>query len=203
MATTTIPARFADIVGADILAALVDALAPPPASRAQVSFDVEVEVVGEGTYTLSYERGTLRGKKGFAKKPLLSAKIGKGALPLLRDELQAGVDGFPQAPEIARRVAAVKGVSAVEAETATKAVTAIAEGLCIHFDIKGAGIMSVARGPVDEATRELTVVLDGDKVRGLLAGAPITSVSASLKGDRTVGTAVVAAMAPVMRALKA
>ena len=144
----------------------------------------------------------MRAKKGFAKKPLLSARVDKGAWPLLRDELQAAVDNFPNAPELARRVAAVRAVSAADAEGASKAVTSMAEGLCIHFEISGAGRISIARGPVDEVTRELTVALDGARIRGLLDGAAATTVTATFKGDRSVGTAVVAAMAPVMRALK-
>jgi len=199
----TVPARFADVLVADTLDALTAALAPPAEQRAKVTFDVEVEVVGEGTFTLSYDKGALRGKKGFAKKPLLSARLDKAAWPLLRDELQAAVDHFPKAPELHKRLVAVRAVSAVEAEAATKAVTSMAEGLCIHFDISGAGRMSIARGPVDEATRELTIGLDGARIRGLLDGAAATTVTATMKGDRSVGTAVVAAMAPVMRALKA
>lgn len=199
----TVPARFADVLATETLTDLMNVLAPPAEQRAKVGCDVEVEVVGEGTYTLTYDHGALRGKKGFAKKPLLSARVDKAAWPLLRDELQAAVDGFPKAPELNKRLVAVRAVSAVEAEAATKAVTSMAEGLCIHFDISGAGRMSIARGPVDEATRELTVGLDGARIRGLLEGAAATTVTATLKGDRSVGTAVVAALAPVMRALKA
>ncbi len=198
----TVPARFSDIIVEEMLTSLLENLAPPAAQRAQLTFDVEVEVVGEGTFTLTYDRGALRGKKGFSKKPLMSAKLDKGSLPLLRDELQAAVDGFPKAPELASRSASLKAMSAADAEGAAKAVTAIAEGLCMHFVISGEGTISVARGPVDEATRELTIGLDGAQIRGLLNGASPTTMRPTLKGDRSVGTAVVAAMAPVLRALK-
>jgi hypothetical protein len=77
----------------------------------------------------------------------------------------------------------------------------MAEGLCMHFKVVGAGTISVARGPVDEATRELTVTLDASHIRGLLVGAPLSSLQMSMKGDRSVGTAVVAALGPMMRLL--
>lgn len=196
-----VPERFAETLSNEVLATLIDALGPPAPQRAAVAFDVEVEVLREGTFTLSYDHGVLRGKKGFAKRPLLSARLDVAAWGLLREELQAAVDGFPKAPALQQRASSLKSLAAKDAEAAARAVTTMAEGLCIHFKITGAGGISVARGPVDEATRELTVNLDAAQIRGLLAGAALSSLQWSLKGDRSVGTAVVAALGPMMRML--
>ncbi len=196
-----VPERFVDALHTDVLSALLDALGPPVGQRASVTFDVEIEVVRDATYTLTYERGALRGKKGFAKRPLLSVRLDGPAWALVRDELQAAVDGFPSAPALQQRAASLKALTAADAEAAARAVTSMAEGLCMHFKVVGAGTISVARGPVDEATRELTVTLDASHIRGLLVGAPLSSLQMSMKGDRSVGTAVVAALGPMMRLL--
>ncbi len=196
-----VPERFVDALSAEVLSALLDALGPPTAQRAAVAFDVEVELQREGTFMLGYDHGVLRGKKGFAKRPLLSARLDVAAWSLLREELQAAVDGFPRAPALQQRASSLKALAQKDAETAARAVTTMAEGLCVHFKIAGAGSISVARGPVDEATRELTVNLDATQIRGLLAGAPLPSLQWSMKGDRSVGTAIVAALGPMMRML--
>jgi hypothetical protein len=197
-----IPATLAALLAPTSLTALETALAPPRDKRAAVVFELEVEAAGEGTWVLRYDQSGLVGKKGFAKAPLLSLRLGKGALGLIRDELQAAVDGFPHAPELARRLVAARGLDAAAAAAAHAAIAKLAEGLCVHFDVAGDGQLSVARGPVDEATRELTVTLDGKALRALLTGAPLTSVSAGLKGDRSVGTAVLAALGPVLKTLQ-
>ena len=200
--TTIIPSTVRDVLGAACLSALEAALAPPADKRAPISFDLEIEAVGEGTFTLRYELGAVSGKKGFAKRPLLSIRLEKGAFGILRDELQAAVDGFPHAPELKRRLDAVRALDAVTATAAHKAAVGIAEGTCIHFDITGEGRISVARGPVDEATRELIIVMSGPAVRGLLTGASPTSVSPTIKGDRSVGTTVLTAMSPLLNHLR-
>jgi hypothetical protein len=196
-----LPATLAGLLSAPTLAALEERLAPPRERRAPVTFELEVEGA-EGTFILRYDRGGLVGKKGFAKQPLLSLKVDKGALTLLRDELQAALDGFPAAPELKTRLDAMKGLDAAAAAAAHAAIVKLGEGHCIHFVVAGEGTISVARGPVDEATRELTVGLPGAALRGLLTGAPPSSLSPSLKGDRSVGTAVLAALGPVLKQLQ-
>ena len=196
-----VPGALALLLSPSSLTALEERLAPPRAKRAAVTFELEIEAAGEGTWVLRYDQGGLVGKKGFAKTPMLSVKLGKGALPLLRDQLQAAVDGFPSSPELRERVASVRGLEATAATAAHAAILKLGEGLCIHFAIAGEGTISVARGPVDEATTERTVGLDGKVVRGLLTGGSIKAVSPSLKGDRSVGTAVLAALGPVLKHL--
>jgi hypothetical protein len=197
-----VPDTLAALLAPHALGSLEVALAPPRDQRAPVVFELEIEAAGEGTWVLRYDRGGLVGKKGFAKAPHLSLRLGRGALGLIRDALQAAVDGFPHAPELARRLVAARSLDAATAAAAHAAITRLAEGLCIHFDVEGEGQLSVARGPVDEATRELTVRLQGNALRALLTGAPLSSLQASLKGDRSVGTAVLGALAPLMKTLQ-
>lgn len=196
-----LPDTVAALLKADVLDAVVDALAPT--DRAAVTFAIEVEVQRQGTFTLTYKDGRLSGKKGFAGDPLLSATLDAGAWKLIVDELQAAVDGFPSAPILKARLETSKGLSAKSAAEVLAAVAKLAEGLCIHFDIRGEGKISVCRGPVDEAARELTILVDGAQVRSLLTGAALTGLKVSMSGDRSVGASVATAMAPVMALMKA
>ena len=200
--TTQIPATLKATLEPTMLSVLEQALAPPPAQRASANVEVEIEADGEGAFTLTYKDRAVTAKKGFAKRPLVSARLGKGAWPLLRDQLQAAVDGFPAAPELATRLSAWRSLGAAELDAVVAAVTKLADGTSVRFDIVGAGAITVARGAVDEATRELVIMLDAAKLRALMTGAPPSTVSASLKGDRAVGTAVLAAVGPVLTRLK-
>jgi hypothetical protein len=198
-----VPATVADTLKAEVLSALELALAPAVEKRASVVVEVEVEAVGEGTFTVRYADRLLTAKKGFAKKPLVSAKLGKGVWKLLRDEIQVAVDGFPKAPELRARAEEFKATSTTaDADAVIKAIERMAEGLSVTFDIKGEGVITIARGPVDEAERELKVALEGDKVRALLTGAALTSVRPGISGDRSVGTAVLTALGPALKKLK-
>lgn len=197
-----VPNTVKDILAPDSLAALEHVLAPPKERRAPVSFQLEVEAIGEGTFTLTYDRGAVSGKKGFAKRPLLSVRIEEGALGLLHDQLQAAVDGFAHAPELKRRLDVIRTLDPVMATAVHQAVAGIANGVCVHFDIAGDGRISVARGAVDEAIRELTIEVAGKAVRALLTGASPTSVSPVLKGDHSVGTSVLTAMSPLLKHLR-
>ncbi|MDP2344850.1 MAG: hypothetical protein Q8O67_28150 [Deltaproteobacteria bacterium] len=198
-----VPAAVADTLKPEMLTALEAVLAPAFEKRASVVVEVEIEAVGEGTFTIRFADRLLTAKKGFAKKPLASAKLGKGVWKLLRDELQVAVDGFPQAPELRARHEEFKATSTTaDADAVIKAIERMAEGLSISFDIKGEGVITLARGPVDEATRELKIALDGAQVRALLTGAALNSVRAGVSGDRSVGTAVLAALGPALKKLK-
>lgn len=198
-----IPDTAAACLQADILVDLEKRLAPVSERRASVPFEVEIEIVGEGTFTLRSADRTTTAKKGFAKKALLSVKVGKGAWGLLRDELQAASDGFPTAPAL-QKVATTFRETATTAQldAAIKAVEKIAEGVAIVFDVKGEGVIVVARGSVDEAERELKITLQGSQVRALLTGAPFTSVVPTLAGDRSVGATVGTALGPLLHQLK-
>jgi hypothetical protein len=202
MPTHVVPETVKAALEPVALAALETALAPPAAQRASATIEVELEAEGEGVFTLVYKDWSVTAKKGFAKKPLLSARLGRGSWALLRDQLQAAVDGFPAAPLLQSRLHAWRGLGTTDFDAVVVAVAKVTEGASIRFDVKGAGTMVVARGPVDEATKELVVVVDAQRMRGLLTGAPLSSIQASLQGDRSVGTAVVAALGPILAKLK-
>lgn len=198
-----IPSSIADLLKPEVLSAIEAQLAPAEDRRATKNVEVEVEVDGQGTFTLSYAAKKLSGKKGFAKKALLSAKVSKTAWLLLRDELQAAVDGFPGAPEIEKRAAMFRTTAtAALLDAGIAAVEKMAEGAAISFDIKGEGVVVIARGSVDEATKEMKIVLQGPQIRGLLKGAPLTSATAAISGDRSVGATVLTAMTPLLKQLQ-
>lgn len=200
MSAMQIPDTVRALLAPDVLSAVVDALAPK--QRAQGIAEVEVEVKKQGTFTLRYVDGALTGKKGFAKNALLSATLDDGAWRLTRDELQIAVDGFPQAPALAARLAQAQGLDPAIGASLLSAVEKLPEGLCIHFVVSGEGRFSVARGAVDEATRELTITIPGTAVRGLLAGAPLSSLTFTMSGDRSLGAAVATAMTPIMHLVR-
>ena len=68
-----VPALVADTLKPAVLSALETALAPVLEKRASVVVEVEIEAVGEGTFTIRYADRLLTAKKGFAKQPLVSA----------------------------------------------------------------------------------------------------------------------------------
>jgi hypothetical protein len=179
-----------------MLSSLTEALAPPPTKRAALDFEVEIDAGREGTWVVRYTNGAVTGKKGFAKNPIASVRLDGDVMGLLQTELQAAVDGYPSAPLLAKRLASIRAIEPAIASDIFAAVKRLKEGLCVHVRVAGDGVISVARGPVDEATRELTILVDGKALRGLLTGADPASLSTSMRGDRTVGTAVVAAMGP-------
>ena len=196
-----VPERLADMLSPTSLAALTEALAPPPARRAAVDFEVELEAGREGTFVLRYAQGTVSAKKGFAKAPLISVRVDAAALPLVREELQAAVDGFPQAPILAARLVSLKGLEAKVASEVLAGIKRLKEAHCLHLIVVGDGKVSVARGPVDEATHELTVQVDGAAARSLLRGADPATLSTSMRGDRGVATATLSALGPVVAIL--
>lgn len=158
-------------------------------------------MAGEGTFVVVMEGGTVSAKKGFAKSPMISAQIPKGGFQLIQKELQAAVDGFPGAPELRRIVNAWRSPKAGELDALLRAIEKLKDA-AIRFDVKGIGSYTLARGPVDEATRALTVKFDPMEVEGLLSGAPLTSLKVDVGGDRSVLTAVVAALGPALQRMR-
>ena len=196
-----IPETLAATLGKDVLDALMERLAPPMSARADVVFEIEVEAAGEGTFVLAYQNKALLAKKGFAKSPLLSVQMDKAAWPLVREQLQAAVDGFPQAPHLQRAADVLRGLSGAEVHSFVRSITAIKDAV-VRLDVKGAGKSAVGRGPIDEATNEMTVGLDAQALRLVLQGAPLTSLQPTVKGDRGVAASIAAAAAPLLQRLR-
>lgn len=199
-----VPDTLAATLAPDTLKALEDALAPPPHLRARHRLQIEIEAAGEGTFTIAIDGPVpMSAKKGFAKEPFLSIHIAKGGWPLIQRELQALVDGLPNAPSLKKHVDTLKNPKPGELDALVDAASKIKDA-CIKFDVKGAASFAVARGPVDEATRVLKIGLDAAEIDAVLAGkAAPTSIKASIGGDRGVLTTIAAAMAPLLERLKA
>lgn len=199
-----VPDTLAATLAPDTLAALDEALGPTKQNRAQRRLEIEVEAKGEGTFTLVYDNGALSARKGFAKgDPLLGAEIPRGGWALLQTALQASVDGYPKAPEIARRRARVLALPAAEWERMLDALAKIRD-LSFTLELAGAGRYRVARGALDEATREVTLRADAAIVERLLEGGNVSEVSAvKIGGDRLLATELLKVFGPLVSALKA
>lgn len=197
-----IPDTFAAAIAPDVLKELDEKLGPPVAERARGTFELEVEVEGEGTFTLVATDGVVSAKKGFAKgDPLLSARLGKGVWALVRDELQAAVDGFPKNAELRKRHDALRAMKRADVEAVVKGVQKL-KPLGVVVDTKGAGKIEIARGALDEVTRTMTLGLDAAGIRAILDGAHPDTLKATVGGDRGVATEVAAVLGPVLMRLR-
>jgi hypothetical protein len=192
-----VPSTLADSLKPDILAELEAKLAPPKELRAKAKVEFEIEAEGEGTFTIVVDGGVLSARKGFAKEPLVSASIARGAWPLIQRELQALADGA-----LAKYVEILQQPKPGEVDAIVAAMKKIKDA-GVKFDVKNGGKYMVAFGPLDEATRILSVSLDAAEIERVLAGtAPPTALKASIGGDRGVMTAVLAALGPVVSRLR-
>lgn len=196
-----IPDTLAATLAPDVIAVIEAALAPPVQLRARGRVEMEIEVVGEGTFVLAADDGRVSAKKGFAKDPLVSAVIPRGGFGLIQRELQAAVDGFPQAPDLRRRVEALRCPRPGEIDALVAALAKLKDA-AVRFEVKGAGTFALARGPVDEATRVLSVRVDAVQLDAVLAGAALSTVKADVSGDRSVLTAVAAALGPALQRMR-
>lgn len=198
----TVPGTLAACLQAEVLASLEAALGPPMSLRARGRVELELEVAGEGTFTVTMDAGVVSAKKGFARDPLISASIGKGGFSLVQRLLQGAMEGFPRAPALARVVEASRAPRAGDLDAVVASLARLKDA-CVRLEVKGAGTYAVARGPVDEATQVLTISLDAAALEGALGGAPLSSVRLDLKGDRGVLTAALAALAPLVDRMRA
>jgi hypothetical protein len=198
-----VPDTLAACLDKDVLSALTQALSPPKAERARAELEVEIESADEGTFTLLYTNGELEGEKGFAEdEPFLSAELPPGGWRLLQKELQAACDGFPRAPELQSRLKIIMGLKRAELEATLEALSSLEDALIV-FHVSKVGTFRLARGPLDEATRELAIHVDGDWIESLLGGAPFhTFKDIKVKGDRRLSGDLVSAFGDVWLKLK-
>ena len=196
-----IPATVGACLQPDVIAALDAALGPPLPLRAQMRFEVELEAAFEGTFTMLVDAGRATAKKGFAKDPLISVAIGKNAFPFVQRLLEAAMAGFANAPALAKGLAAAKAPRPGDLDLVLSGLAKLKDA-CLRIEVKGAGSYAIARGPVDEATSVLTVLVDAAAVEAALAGASLSTVKVALKGDRGVLTAALAALAPLVERMR-
>ena len=198
---STVPGTLAACIAPAALASLEAALAPPAPLRARGRFEIEVEAVGEGTFVLVVDAGAVSAKKGFARDPLVSALVGKGAFSFVQRLLQAAVDGFPAAPRLAQGLAAAKAPRPGDLDAALQGLTRIKDA-CLRFEVRGVGSVALARGPIDEATSVLTIGVDARAVEAVLAGAPLSALQLELKGERGVLASALAALGPIVERMR-
>lgn len=198
-----VPATLKEALEPELLSSLDEAIGPPKESRIPGRYEIEVEAAGEGTFTIAFDDGAVSGKKGFAKgDPLLSCAIPKGGWPFVQRLLQAAADGFPAAPAVAERQARLRAMTKGELETAVRGVEKLRE-MVIEVDVSGMGVFRVARGSLDEATRQLKVAIAADAVDRVLAGAPLSTLSgAKVSGERGLVTEILAALGPVVTKIR-
>lgn len=198
----SIPSTLKAALEPAVLADVEAALAPPVELRARRDFEIEIEAVGEGTFTLALVNQRLVAKKGFAKKPLVSAHVSKGGFDLVRRVLDAALAGFPAAPELARSLARLRAPRPGDLDAVLAAIEKLPD-VCIRCDVKGIGAFALSRGPMDEAAHELRMTIDAAALEGVVAGKPFASLKAELSGDRGVVPTVLAAIAPLTALLRA
>jgi hypothetical protein len=198
-----VPDSLKETLDEDVLAALDEALGPPADNRASGDFEVEIEAAGEGTFTIRYADGELSAKKGFARgDPLVSAAIPKGGWGLIQRCVQAAVDGWPGAPKLASQDEALKKLPAGDWEKMIAATERLKE-LGITLDIKGAGVFQLARGALDEVTRELHVSVARSIVEDVVAGGNPEALGAvQVSKGRGLLTELTAAYGPVLTILR-
>ncbi len=197
-----VPVTLDECLADDVVVALNDALSPPREERAGGNLEIEIES-SEGTFTLRYTDGDMVATAGFADEdPFLSVEIPSGGFGLLQRELQAACDGFPQAPALAERLDVVRGFKRSEIEATLEALWSVDDAIVV-FHVSGVGVFRVARGPIDEATREISISINGEWVDSILAGAPLdTFGDIKVKGDRRLSGELVSVFGEVWLKLK-
>lgn len=199
-----VPDTLREILEPETLAALDEALGPRKDTRPAGRYEVEIEASGEGTFTLTLDDGAISAKKGYAKgDPFLSCEIPKGGFALVRAVLDAAAQGFPDAPQLAERQRRLRALSRAEQEALAKGIAKL-DDVIVAFAVRGVGTFRVARGALDECTRELTLSLDQTLVDKALAGEPLEGLAAAVKvaGDRGLVAELLAALMPVTSKLR-
>lgn len=203
-----VPTTFAACIAPAFIAYLEEKLAPPPAQRGSGAFEFEVEVEGEGTFTLAYKNRLITAKKGFCKNdPLVSVYIPRSGFPLLRTELQLALDGFPQNPSLQKGLTFAKNLKTADLDDIAARVEKL-KPMRLVFDVKNHGQYKVARGPMDEATREMVIQLDGDVLLSYVSGSAGSDLTAlaqkirqttSIKGQTALGSELAATFATLLQ----
>ena len=200
---TKIPDTLRETLLGDALGALEKVFAPPPESRVSGTFEVEIEMKGEGTFSLCFDDGALSARKGFAEgDPFLSCEISRGSWPLIQNWLQKGAEGFPNSPRLQRNQVALRALDKKQQEALVRGIEKL-DDVAVEIDIPGAAKLRVARGALDEVTRQLSVQVPKTVVEALLQGASDDALEGiRVNGNRGISTELVSALGPIMRVLR-
>lgn len=187
------------------LAELDEILGPPHAERAAGQFQVEIESEDEGTYVLTYSDGAIEGARGFADDaPLIACHIPEGGWDFVRELMQAAVDGYPKAPAMQKRAEATRGLKNADLEALMGGLHSLKE-MALILDVKGVGAFKFSRGSLEEVTREVTMSVNGDDVRGVIGGGDPEALVGSVQfsGQRSLAAELAAAMGPAWTKIRA
>ena len=201
--TIRVPASLEACLEEEMLQQLNDALAPPPKERVRGEYEIEIESE-EGPFTILYADGDVEANADYAEdEPFLSAEIPEGGFGLLQKELQAVCDGFPGAPILKSKYDIAMSLKQHELESVVEALNKV-EDAKVVFKVEGAGTFSLARGPLDEATREMTIELKAEWIDQILSGASLDTMSGvKVSGDRRLSGDLASAFGAVWIKLKA
>jgi hypothetical protein len=191
-----VPGSLKKLVKADILDELYDLMGPPKSERVEATFEIEIESEDEGTFTLHYEDGVLSAEKGMADEPFCSASIPEGGWDTVQAILQAAVDDFPDAPAMRKRQAVMRALHKPELDAAFEGISKLKDGV-IAIELKGVGTFKIARGSLEEATREMTIALPEGTLEQTLSGDTDAFHAAKVGGDRRLQGDLVAALGQV------
>lgn len=171
MSALVVPPTLAEALEGACLRRLDEQLGPPRDLRARRRFEIEIEAVGEGTFSLLYDDGEVTARRGMARgEPLLSVQIPRAGWPLVRRLLENAAAAFPSAPELARRRAEALALPARVWEGMVDGLLAL-EDVGLALDLRGVGRFHFARGSLEELTRELVLATEADWLERALAGA--------------------------------
>ncbi|MFZ9886924.1 MAG: hypothetical protein ACO3JL_05420, partial [Myxococcota bacterium] len=153
MPSFDVPASLAEALAAECLPLLDEHLGPPRELRARRRFEIEIEAVGEGTFTLLYDQGVVTARQGMARgEPLLSVEIPRGGWPLVRRLLESAAAAFPLAPDLARRRAEALALPARVWEGIVDELLEL-DDVGLGLELRGVGRFRFARGSLEELTR--------------------------------------------------
>lgn len=200
---TGVPGTLRETLRPSVLTLLEEAFAPPVAARASGRYEVELEMEGEGTFTLCVDDGELSASKGFAEDdPFISCHLSAGTWPLVQRWLQNAVDGFPAAPYLRRNQTALRSLGQADQQRLVQGIEKL-DDVSLEINLTGCGTIRIARGAMDEVTRQLTLQVPETVVDELLQGAGGDAFQkVRVGGHRGLSTELMAALAPVMRVLR-
>lgn len=197
-----VPDTLGETLRGATLKALEEVFAPPPQERVSGTYEIEIEMEGEGTFSLCFEDGSLSGRKGFAEDdPFLSCEISRGSWPLIQNWLQHAVEHFPNSPRLQRNQASLRALDKKQQDALVRGIEKL-DDVSVELNIPGGATFRVARGALDEVTRQLTLRVPEDVVNALLeGGADDVLQGIQVSGNRGLSTELMSALGPILRVL--
>lgn len=199
MNALVVPATLAEALDSVCLEMLDERLGPPRHLRARRRFEIEIEALGEGTFSLLYDDGSITARPGMARgEPLLSVQIPRAGWPLVRRVLESAAAAFPCAPDLARRRTEALALPARVWEGIVDGLLAL-EDVGLALELGGVGRFRFARGSLEELTRELVLVTEADWLDSALAGVGMRELPGlRISGERSLAPILLRVFGPLL-----